>query len=55
MVSTSMLGARSKFESRLIDFGHCNQANLGMSGRRYQQLELDHNFDRGVYGAMEFR
>jgi hypothetical protein len=31
------------------------QANVGMSDRRYQQLELKHKSDRGVCAAMEFR
>jgi hypothetical protein len=31
------------------------QANVRLSDRRYQQLELNHQLDRGVCGAMEFR
>jgi hypothetical protein len=56
MASTSMPGARSEsndpFHSIIPD---CNEANVRMSDRRYQQLELTHKSDRGVCGAMEFR
>ncbi len=55
MASISTLGARSKLQTTPIAYGNYMQANVRMSDRRYQQLELTHKFDRGVCGAMEFR
>lgn len=55
MASTSMPEARSRFRFTPIKHYDYNQADVVLSDRRYQQLELKHKFDRGVCGAMEFR
>lgn len=59
MASTSTPGARGEFSDHpscdLLHYFRWTRTNGRLSDFRYQQLELNHIFNRGVSGAVEFR